>query len=272
MDRLFCCKDVKIVFKNPIKKIMNFLTLGWKFIVTFIRKISLKIKFFLKKCLILKKVRLYLCVIKEIINKIYKILDKKIFSKKLFGIIKSVVAFLIFIISIFLIVDPFLPELNFRVRDALNVPYQEEQTVIEEETREVNSLVIPSIGVDIPIVEGDTSKALKLGAWRRPKTGTPDKGGNTVLTGHRYQYLPPNNKTFYNLDKIKIGDLMYVYWDSKKYTYEVFDTFIVDPSQIEVEDPLDGNILTIYTCHPLWTADKRYVVRGKLVIGEQVNE
>ena len=48
MDRLFCCKDVKIVFKNPIKKIMNFLTLGWKFIVTFIRKISLKIKFFLR--------------------------------------------------------------------------------------------------------------------------------------------------------------------------------------------------------------------------------
>lgn len=259
------------MFKELSKKIVGIVSLIWKSISSVQKKLALKTKLSFRRCVILKRVMLYLCVIKKIFQNFFKILNDKIFSKKIFRILKNAFILIVFIVSIFLIVDPFLPELNFRIRHALNVPYQEEKTVVDEDSRDENSLVIPSIGVDIPIVEGNTSAALKLGAWRRPKTGTPENGGNTVLTGHRYQYLPPNNKTFYNLDKVEIGELMYVYWNGEKYIYEVFDTFIVDPTQIEVEDPLDGNILTIYTCHPLWTADKRYVVRGKIVVSEQTN-
>src|SRR3989344_1222211 len=43
-------------------------------------------------------------------------------------------------------------------------------------------LVIPKIGVRIPIIEGTDEEALSRGAWRMPTTSTPDKGSNTVIS------------------------------------------------------------------------------------------
>ena len=183
-------------------------------IVTKLKSWRLSLKKFFSRCKLLTSTSKWL-------SNIWEKLNTNIFSKKPFIFVKRVATILIFLFSLFLIIDPFMPEFGFRIRHALNVPYKEEQVVVEEEKREINSLVIPAIGVDIPIVEGATDKALREGAWRRPETGTPDKGGNTVLTGHRYQYVPPNNKTFYNLDKLEIGQLMYVYWNEEKYVYEV---------------------------------------------------
>ncbi len=128
-----------------------------------------------------------------------------------------------------------------------------------------NRLVISDINVDINIVEGYSDEVLSLGAWRRPNGGTPDKGGNTVITAHRFQYLPPNNRTFYNLDKVEEGDRLIVFWEGVRYVYKVTEVFVVEPDDVEIEAGLDGNFLTLYTCTPIWTASKRLVVRGELV-------
>ena len=204
---------------------------------------------------------------------------KKKINPKLAKVLKVVV--LIFLL--YLILAPFLPEIAYQLRNLLGIQYQEETIFYEEEEEEDsddvgrresryadfdldgNRLVIPSIGVHIAIVEGTDESVLYRGAWRRPNTSTPDQGGNTVITGHRFHYIPPNNRTFYNLNKLENDSKVFVFWNEKEYVYQVYESFIVKPEQTEIEGPMGGNILTLYTCHPLWTADRRLVVRAELL-------
>ena len=49
-----------------------------------------------------------------------------------------------------------------------------------------NRVIITKIGVNAPIVESKSAEyGLSKGSWRIPESSTPDKGGNTVITGHR---------------------------------------------------------------------------------------
>ena len=206
---------------------------------------------------------------------------KKKTKSKLNPKFAKVLKFLVLAILVYLILAPVLPEITYQSRNILGIKYKEEIVFLEENEEEEeigrrenrfedfdmtgNRLIIPTIGVYIPIVEGKDESVLYRGAWRRPNSSTPDLGGNTVITGHRFHYIPPNNKTFYNLNKLQKEAKVFVFWNNKQYLYEVYESFIVKPEQTEIEGPLSGNILTLYTCHPLWTADKRLVVRAKLV-------
>ncbi len=221
---------------------------------------------------------IYNCLMK-VIDLTKKEEKKNKINPKVLKILKIIV----FIFLIYLILAPFLPEIAYQLRNLLGIQYKEEVIFSEEEVEENdeeigrresryadfdldgNRLVIPSIGVHIAVVEGTDESVLYRGAWRRPNSSTPDQGGNTVITGHRFHYIPPNNRTFYNLNKLKKDAKVFVFWNEKEYVYQVYDSFIVKPEQTEIEGPMDGNILTLYTCHPLWTADQRLVVRGRLL-------
>lgn len=138
---------------------------------------------------------------------------------------------------------------------------------------EENTLVIPKINFSDEILEGNNISVINNGgAWHRPGTSTPDKGGNTVLAGHRWSY--DNATTFYHLDKLKIGDKFSIFWNKKEYVYQVFDIGVVPPTAIEIEAPTEAPIVTLYTCTPLWTAKDRLVVRAQLITssGEVQNE
>lgn len=192
---------------------------------------------------------------------------------------KSKLFLVLLIFPLYFIVAPFYSRVeywfyrmqrNFNDSTAIDIVEEVSDTYQSEgeskaEVFEDNRLVIPSINVDINIVEGYSDEVLSLGAWRRPNSSTPDKEGNTVITAHRFQYVPPNNRTFYNLDKVEKGDRLIVFWDGKKYIYRVTEVFVVEPDDVEIESDLDGNFLTLYTCTPIWTASKRLVVRGELV-------
>ena len=126
-----------------------------------------------------------------------------------------------------------------------------------------NHVVIKKIGVDTNILEGLNESVLNRGVWRLPYTSTPDKGGNTVLTAHRYlEKVGP--RTFYHLDKIEVGDKITVMWEGVEYQYDVISTQVVPSTAVEVEKPTLEPILTLYTCTPLWTSKDRIVVRAKL--------
>lgn len=135
---------------------------------------------------------------------------------------------------------------------------------IDEEVSTIKNVIVPSIGVDGQIVQGDSVELLKEGFWHRPDSSTPDKGGNTVITGHRFLYTS-GPKTFYHLDKVEVGDQVKVEWEGRDYYYEVFDTLEVTPDTIQIEDNTEESILTMYTCAPLWSSTRRLVVRAKLV-------
>jgi LPXTG-site transpeptidase (sortase) family protein len=133
-------------------------------------------------------------------------------------------------------------------------------------TRKGNYLLIPKIGVDIPIVDSDNSKwALNRGAWRLPQTSTPDKGSNTAIAGHRFKYLPPSNLTFYLLDKLAKGDKITIFWSGTIYNYRVTETKIVPPTEVSVLDATAKSIVTLITCDPIFTQKNRLIVIGELI-------
>ena len=124
-----------------------------------------------------------------------------------------------------------------------------------------NRIVIPVIGTNSQILEGDES-VLDLGLWRRPNSGTPGSNTNVVITGHRFQYTY-GPKTFYNLDKLNLGDKIIVYWKGEEHIYEVQDKFEVTPDKVEIEQNNGFEELTLYTCTPILTAERRLVIKAK---------
>jgi LPXTG-site transpeptidase (sortase) family protein len=130
---------------------------------------------------------------------------------------------------------------------------------------EDNRIIIPKIGLNALIQENIDEAKIKDGIWRRPHTSTPKKGGNTVITGHNFQYLNNGENNFYRLDKLNNKDNIFIYWENKKYQYQILETKVVAPTQTEIENNTKEDILTLYTCTPLLTAKNRLVVKAKLV-------
>ncbi|MDO8668419.1 MAG: sortase [bacterium] len=129
-----------------------------------------------------------------------------------------------------------------------------------------NRLIITKIGVNAPIVESkNPADGLSQGAWKTPESSTPDKGGNTVITGHRFKYLPPNNLTFFLLDKLTSGDLIALRWQNQVYYYRVKETKVVPAAEISILEPTALPTLTLYTCDPIFSTANRLVVVAELL-------
>lgn len=99
---------------------------------------------------------------------------------------------------------------------------------------------------------------MRIGSWHIPGTSSPDKGGNTVIAGHRYTYS--GSGIFYHLDKVRVGDPIYIYWQHKRYSYTVKSIHVVAPTDVAIEAPTKRAQLTLYTCTPMWTFSHRLVV------------
>lgn len=202
--------------------------------------------------------------------------SKELNSNKKVSKFKYVFLF-VSVLCVLIILYPFIPAFWYWLRfDVFDYDWNRQETFEipqstdsesndEDPNASENTIVIPAIGVNIPIVEGSGEDSLSKGAWHRPGTGDPESGGNMVITGHRFQYLPPNNLTFYHLNKVEEGDDIIVYWNKMEYDYVVVETFVVNPEDLEVEEETAYHVLTLYTCTPLWTADKRLVVRAEPV-------
>jgi sortase A len=126
-------------------------------------------------------------------------------------------------------------------------------------TAEGDQLIIPSMLLDQPVHTGRDARTLRQGLWLRPQGSTPDKGGNTVIVGHRFTYTNPRG-TLYHLDKVRPGDSIGLTWQGKAYTYTVRDVKVVKANAVSIEAPTDTPQLTIYTCTPLWLPKDRLVV------------
>jgi len=128
-----------------------------------------------------------------------------------------------------------------------------------------NWIVIPKMGVNTEILEGDVNTMLWKGVVRMSVGSTPNKGGNTVITAHRYLYRPPNPKTFFLLDKLTKGDIITIYWQNKKYQYKVRESKVVEPDEISILHNTPNPQLTLFSCTPLFTSKQRLVVIADLI-------
>jgi len=132
-----------------------------------------------------------------------------------------------------------------------------------------NRVIIPKIGVNAPIVESENQDyALSRGAWRLSDSSTPDKAGNTVITGHRFKYLPPSNLTFYLFHKLEAGDIVSLVWQEKYYYYKIKEIKIVSADDASILGQTDKPTLTMFTCDPIYSQKNRLVVVGELMLFE----
>ena len=67
------------------------------------------------------------------------------------------------------------------------------------------------------------------------------------------------------MDKVLVGQKLAIYWEGQEILYEVTEVKVVDASAVEIEAPSMEKMLTLYTCHPIWTAKQRLVVVAKPV-------
>lgn len=190
-------------------------------------------------------------------------------SQQSIRFINNVLATVVVVLALFILFSPFLPEFQLDIQKRFapdsDSKYTESSTKAPfAQIPDRNTVIIPEIGIHGLIYEGKDVETMNLGIWHRPLSSHPGRGSNTVLVAHRYLYTSGPD-TFYHLPKISKGSLIVVFWDKLEYRYEVIDTQVVEANQVEIEKQTAENILTLYTCTPLWTSEKRFVVRAKLI-------
>jgi sortase A len=131
-------------------------------------------------------------------------------------------------------------------------------------------LRIPSLGVDVVVVEGISADALRAGAGHYPGYPLPCDVGNVAIAGHRTTY----GKPFANVDQLKPGDQIILDTPVGSCTYQV-DTkpFTVLPTDVGVikspPSPAGPNgashLLTLTTCTPKGSASHRLIIQAAML-------
>lgn len=140
-------------------------------------------------------------------------------------------------------------------------------------------LIIPKLNVNVPISFGisndETSvmDAMNHGIAHYSIPGAnalPGQVGNFVVTGHSAGDIYSNNQykfIFSGLERLNNGDLIYVNYNSTRYTYSVAKKDTVEPTNVAaLVYSTTKPVMTLITCTPLGT--DRYRL---LVTAEQVN-
>lgn len=121
-----------------------------------------------------------------------------------------------------------------------------------------------------PISQGVDRKTVLdvLGVGHYPGTAMPGGIGNFAMAGHRTTYAKPFNR----VAELELGDPLVVRTEDTWYVYRVTSTEIVTPAQTEVVAPVPGDpgaepterVITLTTCHPMFSARERFIVHGTL--------
>ncbi len=137
-------------------------------------------------------------------------------------------------------------------------------------------LIIPKLNIDVPIrfnVElSGVMSAMNNGVAHYRIAGAsayPGQIGNFVITGHSAGDVYSSNPykyIFSGLERMEDGDLIYVNYESTRYTYRVIRKEVVEPSNVaalvvDTEKPL----VTLVTCTPLGTSRYRLLVTGEQI-------
>jgi sortase A len=118
----------------------------------------------------------------------------------------------------------------------------------------------PSMNADYTVLEGTHTATLQGGPGHYPETKLPGQGGTVGIAGHRTTYGAP----FRRIDKIEVGDEITVEMPYTTFTYEVTNTRIVKPSDVQIVRDVGRERLVLTACHPLYSAEERYAIFADL--------
>ena len=118
---------------------------------------------------------------------------------------------------------------------------------------------IPRLGISVAVLQGTSSRTLRLGAGHIEGTPLPGDTGNSGIAGHRDTF-------FRELKDIRENDEIQLQTATKLFHYQVDWVKVVDPDDITVLEPSTSeSTLTLVTCYPFYfvgSAPKRFVVRA----------
>lgn len=125
----------------------------------------------------------------------------------------------------------------------------------------VGRIVIPKLGLDVPLNQGISLRSIDRGPSHWPGTALPGEAGNVVVAGHRVT----NTRPFRHIDSLQPGDEIRFEVDGTWHTYRVREHEVVTPDAMHIVMPTDTPTVTLFACHPPGSAKYRYVVYGDLV-------
>ena len=139
-------------------------------------------------------------------------------------------------------------------------------------------LIIPKLNVDVPAhfnITNDTAtidNAMNHGVAQFKIPGAdalPGQVGNLVISGHSAGDIYSNNQykfIFSGLERLQDNDLIYVNYNSVRYTYKVTKKQTVEPTDVAaLVYPTNKPILTLITCTPLGSDRYRLLVTAEQV-------
>ena len=147
----------------------------------------------------------------------------------------------------------------------------------------VNKLIIPSIALDVTIVDSKFKEIkdftnwnfdLELQSWvvKYPTTPNPWEDWNSLIFWHTSQERWKKNvywTVFKDIPRLTTWNRIQVIWNGNMYEYEVIWKIVVYPNQVNKEylkyQTAGGKFLTLMGCYPLGTDKKRMMIFSKLV-------
>jgi len=137
-------------------------------------------------------------------------------------------------------------------------------------------LIIPKLNIDVPVAFGistsEVDAAMNEGVAQFSIPGAnalPGQIGNLVITGHSAGDIYSSNPykfIFSGLERLKEGDLIYINYESVRYTYQMVGRETVEPSDVSaLIYETDKPMLTLITCTPLGTSRYRLLISAEQI-------
>lgn len=172
----------------------------------------------------------------------------------------------------------FAPIMAYVAPDTGSVPTSIEpiDPTVSQEVSPEPRLIIPKLNIDVPVDfdvhYNDIMEAMNHGVARFSISGAdalPGQVGNLVISGHSAGDIYSSNPykfIFSGLERMNTGDLIYVNYNSVRYTYQVTGSEVVDPSNVgALIYATDKPMLTLVTCTPLGTSRYRLLLSAEQI-------
>ncbi len=133
-------------------------------------------------------------------------------------------------------------------------------TLVSEASPPLAVLSIPSINLEVPVLDGTDDFTLNRAVGHIEGTPAPGQQGNVGIAGHRDGF-------FRGLKDVHEGDAIELITQKERARYVVDEILIVSPEEISILGARSKSSLTLVTCYPFYyvgSAPQRYIVRASI--------
>lgn len=143
-------------------------------------------------------------------------------------------------------------------------------TAVDPKIKEFG-LAIGKLNILVPVVkdvDGNNKKlyneSLQNGVAHYKGTALPGEKGNIFIFGHSSATVKGDYwEIFAPLNDLEENDEVVVYYENNEHKYKVKEKKIVEATDLSVLDKGKAEILTLMTCWPVGTKEKRLVIKAE---------